>query len=171
MKNKIVFLFAFLFFSFLPLNAYSEKIFSEQLADKLPKIENRECKFRQEKVLKNLQKPLVSNGNFKLVKGEGVYYETLYPVKSTVSYTNRDYKQINDIILAVSNKKYSKLDREFDLFYIGNKNMWTLKLEPKEVSRAYKYLDFILLKGSDKIDQIVIVTKDESKTTQWFSEE
>lgn len=170
MKNKFV-ISAFLLFLFLPLNAHSEKVSSEQLADKLPKIENRECKFRQEKVLKNIQKPLVSNGNFKLLKGEGVYFETLEPFKSAVSYTSRDYKQINDILLAVSNKKYSKLDREFDLFYFGNKNLWTLKLEPKEVSKAYKYLDFIELKGSDKIDKIVIVTKDGNKTTQWFSEE
>ena len=45
--------------------------------------------------MKNISKPIISNGNFKFVKNEGVYFETTYPIKSTVSYTNKDYKQIN----------------------------------------------------------------------------
>lgn len=174
MKNKIAFLCIFFcFFSvLLPVRAEMKKVSAQELFEKLPQIENRECKFKQEKALKNLSKPLVSNGNFKLVKGEGVYFETIYPVKSAVSYTNREYKQINDIILAVSNKKYSRLDREFNLFYSEDKNLWTLKLVPKEESKSYKYLDFIELGGSaDKIDKIVIMTKDGNKTTQWFMEE
>ena len=151
-------------------NADAQKVSSDELLKKFPMVESRECLFKQEKVLKNIQKPLVSNGNFKLVKGEGVYFETLYPVKSTVSYTNKEYKQINDIIKAVSDKKYSRLEREFDLFYSENKNLWTLKLEPKEVSKSYKYLDYIELNGSKEIDKIVIMTKDGNKTTQWFME-
>ncbi|MBR6163179.1 hypothetical protein IKQ26_04755 [bacterium] len=159
----------FFFIAFLG-TANAQKISSSELFNKLPEIEDRECSFKQEKILKNIQKPLVSNGNFKLVKGEGVYFETVYPIKSTVSYTNKEYKQINDIILAVSNRKYSRLDREFSLDYSKNKNVWTLKLEPREGSKAFKYLDFIELTGSEKIDKTVIVTKDGSKTTQWFME-
>ncbi len=167
MKNKIL---SLLFFIFLLPAAFSQeqKISSEELMKELPKIENIECKFKQEKLIKNIQKPLLSNGNFKFIKGEGVYFETLYPVKSTVSYTNKDYKQINDIILAISNKKYSKLDREFDFYFSKDGNLWTLTLKPKTESRSEKYLDSLTIEGEENINKIVILTKDGSKTTQWF---
>lgn len=167
MKNKIL---SLLFFIFLLPAAFSQeqKISPEELMKELPKIENIECKFKQEKLIKNIQKPLLSNGNFKFIKGEGVYFETLYPVKSTVSYTNKDYKQINDIILAISNKKYSKLDREFDFYFSKDGNLWTLTLKPKTESRSEKYLDSLTIEGEENINKIVILTKDGSKTTQWF---
>ena len=166
MKNKIAVLICLLL---LPI-AFSQeqKISSEELMKELPKLESIDCKFKQEKLIKNIQKPLLSNGNFKFVKGEGVYFETLYPVKSTVSYTNKDYKQINDIILAISNKKYSKLDREFDFYFSKNEKIWTLTLKPKTESKSAKYLDSLTIEGEDYISKIVILAKDGSKTTQWF---
>ena len=134
----------------------------------LPKLESIDCKFKQEKLIKNIQKPLLSNGNFKFVKGEGAYFETVYPVQSTVSYTNKDYKQINDIILAISNKKYSKLDREFDFYFSKNERLWTLSLKPKTESKSAKYLDSLTIEGDEYINKIIILAKDGSKTTQWF---
>ena len=166
MKNKLFIVLIMFLFPF----AYSDgqKISSEELMKSLPRIDSVECKFKQEKVIKNLQKPLLSEGNFRFVKGEGVYFETLYPVKSTVSYTNKEYKQINDIILAVSNRKYSKIDREFDFFLSKDGDVWSLELKPKTGSRSDKYLDSINIEGENYINKIVITTKDGSRTTQWF---
>ena len=119
-------------------------------------------------IIKNLQRPLLSEGNFRFVKGEGVYFETLYPIKSTVSYTNKEYKQINDIILAISNKKYSKIDREFDFFLSKNEDVWELELKPKTGSRSEKYLETLNIEGEKYINKIIITAKDGSRTTQWF---
>lgn len=166
MRIKILLLF--LTFLFPIALCAVEKVGSEELMKQLPKLESIDCKFKQEKLIKNIQKPLLSNGNFKFVKGEGVYFETLYPVKSTVSYTNKDYKQINDIILAISNKKYSKLDREFDFYFSKDQNLWTLTLKPKTESKSSKYLDSLTIEGEEYINKIVILSKDGSKTTQWF---
>ena len=168
MTNKI---FLLLFLFILPVAFGGEverKITAKELASELPEINSVECKFKQEKQLKNLQKPIVSSGNFKFIKDEGVCFETLSPVKSTVSYTNKEYKQINDIILAVSNKKYSKIDREFDFFYSSDNGHWKLRLEPKQGAKTEKYIEFILVEGSKQIEKTVIATKDGNKTTQWF---
>ena len=166
MRIKILLLF--LIFLFPIALCAVEKVSSEELMKELPKLESIDCKFKQEKLIKNIKKPLLSNGNFRFVKGEGVYFETLYPVKSTVSYTNKDYKQINDIILAISNKKYSKLDREFDFYFSKDQNLWILTLKPKTESKSSKYLDSLTIEGEEYINKIVILSKDGSKTTQWF---
>ena len=166
MRIKILLLF--LIFLFPIALCGVEKVSSEELMKELPKLESIDCKFKQEKLIKNIKKPLLSNGNFRFVKGEGVYFETLYPVKSTVSYTNKDYKQINDIILAISNKKYSKLDREFDFYFSKDQNLWILTLKPKTESKSSKYLDSLTIEGEEYINKIVILSKDGSKTTQWF---
>ena len=166
MKNKILMIFIMFL---LPVSFGSgQKISSEELMKELPKIDSIECKFKQEKNIKNLQRPLLSEGNFRFVKGEGVYFETLYPIKSTVSYTNKEYKQINDIILAISNKKYSKIDREFDFFLSKNGNVWELELKPKTGSRSEKYLETLNIEGEKYINKIIITAKDGSRTTQWF---
>ena len=69
--------------------------------------------------------------DFKFDKNEGIFFETTYPIKSTTSYSNKDNQQINDIILAISNKKYSKLDKMFDFYYEKKGLIWTWGLKPK----------------------------------------
>ena len=90
-------------------------------------------------------------------------------IKSTTSYTNKDCEQINDIIMAISNKKFSKLDNKFDFYYQSRDENWTLGLKPKQNTVTDKYIDSITIDGNRYIKKIVILMKDGSKTTQWFS--
>lgn len=171
MKNKLIYLPVFFLLLTLSCNAavYDCKIEAKSLADKLPELNNIECKFKQERILKNIDKPLISGGSFKFDKKTGIFFETTYPIKSSTSYTTKDYEQINEIILAISNKKYSKLDSTFDFYYQENSSIWTLGLKPKPKTGIDKYIDSITIEGQNYINKIVILMKDGSKTTQWFS--
>lgn len=172
MKNKIKALFiTFIFLSIITVQAsvYNNQISAKNLSRVLPVLNDIDCKFKQEKVLKNIEKPLLSGGNFSFKKQEGIFFETIYPIKSLTSYTNKDCEQINDIIMAISNKKFSKLDNKFDFYYQSRDEIWTLVLKPKQNTVTDKYIDSITIEGNTYIKKIVILMKDGSKTTQWFS--
>ena len=141
----------------------------ESISKQIPKIHSIKCKFKQEKHLQNISKPLISSGDFEFVENKGVYFHTLYPFESTVDYTNKNYKQINDIINAISAKKYSILEREFYFFYEGNINKWTLVMKPKKNSNAYNYISSITLNGADYINKIIIKQTNGNMTTLWFT--
>ncbi|MBR1617076.1 outer membrane lipoprotein carrier protein LolA [bacterium] len=140
--------------------------------DEIPKIKNIECKFKQEKTLKGAVNVLKSEGNFKFDLKKGVYFKTLKPYTSEVSYTNKDYKEINKIILAISNKKYSLLENDFDFDFQKNKNHWNLKLIPKTNSTIFEVISSIEIEGNytqtKTIDKIEINLKNGNKTKIWF---
>ena len=141
-----------------PLNNISKKI---------PALNNISCKFRQEKQASNIV--LKSSGNFVFDKSKGVTFYTTYPIKSTTSYSTREYKQINNVISAISNKSYSRLEKDFKFYFQKENDIWTLALMPKQTSQAYNYLKTIEITGGvEKINKIMILTCDKTKTTIWF---
>ena len=172
MKNKLFLTFLLLFFA-LTARAdvfdYPSKI--SDFINKIPQVTDITCDFKQQKDIKNVKKPVVSGGKFTFDKKKGVVFETLYPVKSTVSYNNRDYKQINDVIKAISDKKYSKIEAEFDFYFQNGKDKWTLGLKPKTSSKTKEILFSIEIYGSLQIDKIIIRTQNGNKTTIWFTAE
>ena len=148
---------------------YNSPATLESISAQIPKMGSIKCKFRQEKHLQNITKPLISAGNFEFVENKGVYFHTLHPIESTVSYTNKNYRQINDIVNAVSTKKYSKLEKEFDFFFTGDKNSWSLGLQPKINSSAYNYISSITIDGTDYIHKISIQQTNVNNTILWFT--
>ena len=140
------------------------------IAKLLPELSSINCKFRQEKTISSSHLILKSSGDFKFEKNKGVIFYTTYPIKSTSSYTSREYKQINSIISAITNKSYSRLERDFDFYYEGNSQNWTIGLLPKKNSQVYDYLKSIELAGNSKIiTKIIILPVDLNKTTIWFN--
>ena len=170
MKNKLFLTFLVLFFS-LTARAdvfdYPSKISS--FIYEIPEVTNITCDFKQQKDIKDVKKPLVSGGTFTFDKEKGITFATLYPVKSTVSYNNKDYKQINDVIKAISDKKYSKIESEFDFYFQKEKDKWKLGLKPKTSSKSKELLSSIEIYGSAQIDKIIIRTQNGNKTTIWFT--
>ena len=154
-------------FSFGNIFENPEKL--SNISKNIPELDSIKCKFKQEKRLQNIQKPLVSGGDFEFKKNEGVYFYTTYPVKSTQNYTNKNYKQINDIINGISSKKYSKLEEEFDFYFEGDSSKWKLGLKPKKNSQAVNYISTITISGGDYINQITISQKNGNKTLLWFT--
>lgn len=129
---------------------------SKAISSQMPKLKDVSCKFTQEKYIGSAV--LKSGGNFQFVKNKGAIFETLYPIKSTVSYTSAQNKQMNDVIVAVSNRNYSYLDRNFSLFYKKENNNWTIGLKPKKGSITASQLHDIVIKGSVDINNIKIDT-------------
>lgn len=129
---------------------------SKAISSQMPKLKDVSCKFTQEKYIGSAV--LKSGGNFQFVKNKGAIFETLYPIKSTVSYTSAQNKQMNDVIVAVSNRNYSYLDRNFSLFYKKENNNWVIGLKPKKGSVTASQLHYIVIKGSVDINNIKIDT-------------
>ncbi len=135
----------------------------------IPSLNSINCKFKQEKIIKTSNIVLKSSGDFRFDKGKGITFYTVYPIKSVNSYTTKEYKQINNIVSAISNKSYSRLEKDFKFFYEKNGTNWTLGLMPKAETQAYNYLKSIEVAGNKTmIIKIVILPVDLNKTTIWF---
>ena len=80
----------------------------------------------------------------------------MYHIKSTVSYTSAQNKQMNDVIVAVSNKNYSYLDKNFSLYYKRENGNWTIGLKPKKGTIIASQLNNIIIKGNVDINNIKI---------------
>ena len=167
MKKIILLLFSFCIISSAQANVFEHPQSLKNIT--MPSLNDINCKFRQEKVIKSSNIILKSSGDFSFEKNKGVIFYTTYPVKSISSYTSKEYKQINSIISAISNKSYSKLEREFKFFYEKNGANWTLGLIPKENTQVYNYLKSIEIVGNQKmITKMIILPVDLTKTTIWF---
>ena len=153
-------------YSFADVFDYPAKL--ETVSQQIPQMDSIKCEFKQEKHLKNIQKPIVSGGDFEFKKNAGVIFYTKYPVKSTTDYTNKNYKQVNEIVNAISSKKYFKLEKEFEFYYKKNDNNWTLGLKPKNNSDAKNFVSTITINGEDYIHQITIAQTNGNKTVIWF---
>ena len=126
-----------------------------EIASQIPQFESIRCKFKQEKQVSGMV--FKSSGDFVFEKDKGVTFYTTYPVKSTASYTTKEYRHINNVINAISNKNYSKLEKDFE-FSFDNQ---LLKLIPKPASQAYNHLKSLeITVGETKIDKIVILLCD-----------
>ncbi len=171
--NKIFcLLLIFLLFISSSVSANQNEIVKiDSLVKELPEFNDISCKFKQEKQLQNISKPIISKGNFKFTKNEGIVFETTYPIKSEVSYTNKNYKQINEIIKAISSKNYSKIEKEFIFYFEKKDSNWKLTLKPEQNSKPQEVLNSITIEGSEIINKIIIDLKNGNKTTIWFMTE
>ncbi len=130
---------------------------SRSIAREMPKLGDAYCKFTQEKYIGNTV--LKSGGNFKFIKDKGAIFETLYPIKSTVSYSASQNKQMNSVIVAVANGNYAYLDKNFNLYYKKDNNgVWIIGLKPKKNTVPAQQLNYIIVKGSKDISNIKIST-------------
>ena len=137
-------------------NVFSHRETSKNIAKNMPSLKDAVCTFTQEKTIGSTS--LKSGGNFKFINSKGAIFETEYPIKSTISYTSAQNKQMNEVIMAISNKNYSYLDKNFDLYYMKKNNIWTVGLKPKENSPASTQINTIIVNGQVDIKQIKIST-------------
>ncbi len=143
-------------FCFASVDIFNRPSTSKEISNNMPELKNASCKFIQEKHLESAT--LKSGGNFQFIKNKGAIFETLYPIKSTVSYTSAKNKQINEIMKAVSNKNFAYLDKNFDLYFMKENDLWTIGLKPKKDSAVSSQLHDIIIKGKSDIKFIKIST-------------
>ncbi len=128
------------------------------------------CKFEQEKTIPSSNAIIKSGGDFKFVLKKGVIFETLYPVKYTTSYTSKENKYVNDIIVGISKKNFSQIEKTFDIHYMKQNEKWVLGLIPKVDSPAALQLKNIIIFGQKDIDRIYINTINNGSTKLKFSD-
>lgn len=139
------------------------------IANNLPELNNISCKFQQEKTFNNSNVKIYSSGDFNFIKNKGITFHTTYPTDFVTSYNSSEYKQINDIINAISTKSYSKIEKVFQFYFENTNNTWCLGLIPKQNHQCAKYLSSIEIQGAQYIKKIVITTKNSGKTTIRFN--
>ena len=149
-------------------NVWKQPVSSEEIVKETPKLKSIKGTFSQEKILPNIKKTLISYGDFEFTENKGISFYTVSPVKSEVDYTNKKYKQINDIVNAIASKKYKKLEQKFDFYLDRNYNILIIGLKPKDKNKEFISSVTIEIKNSDYIKKIKIELSDGGTTTVWF---
>ena len=170
MKKLFITLLSFLIIS--SANA-SEEVFNHKVSTDVIKIapfRDVVCKFEQEKTIPASNTTIKSGGDFRFVLKKGVIFETLYPVKYTTSYTSKENKYVNDIIVGISKKNFSQIEKTFDIHYMKQNEKWVLGLIPKADSPAALQLKNIIIFGQKDIDRIYINTINNGSTKLKFSD-
>ena len=155
-------------------SVFSHKISAENAAKKAPVFESACCKFSQQRQMKSTNTILKSGGNFKFIKDKGVVFETTYPIQSTASYTSGQNKIVNRVIKAITNKYYSYLEKNFDIYNMESSTGWVLALKPRADGQLQGEMKSIQIfgtttNGKGLINKIIIDTTS-IKTTQIFTD-
>lgn len=164
MKKPLLLLFSFFVMS--SAIAFGDIFEHKVLAENIEVAPFRDvvCKFEQEKFFPNSNNVIKSGGDFKFVLKKGVIFETLYPVKYTTSYTSKENKYVNDIIVSISKKNFSQIEKNFDFYFQKSDKNWVLALTPKEETPASLQLKNIIIFGAKNINQIIINTINNGST-------
>ncbi len=168
---KIIFLILILFL-FSPkvlADVFDKPSNVSSVVKSLPEIKNVSCKFTQEKFIANSAMTLKSGGNFVFDRNNGVIFETLYPVKSTVSYSSNSNKQINRVVNSIINKNYSDLEKNFNIYFEKNSLLWSLGLIPRRETATAEVIDKLKISGNSYIKTIEIKTIGGDITTLNFT--
>ena len=174
-KTALLVLFFFLYSAAAGAQSvFSYKTTAENAAKNTPAFESTSCKFSQEKLMKSSNMTLKSGGNFKFIKDKGVIFETTYPIQSTASYTSGQNKVVNRVIKSITNKDYSYLEKNFDLYHMNTKTGWVLALTPKAGGQLQGEMKNIQIFGTNTngkghINKIIIDATS-IKTTQTFTD-
>lgn len=168
MTNRLLILLMILFIGITSSCGMEQLQKDSSFIKELPELTNINCRFKQEKHLKNINKLIISGGDFSFDKNKGVVFKTKYPIKSVVYYNNYDYKELNDIMNAISTKNYSVIQKVFDIYFEKNNNKWVLKLLPKQKTQVCDIISFISISGDKNINKIVISMLNGNKTVLWF---
>lgn len=168
MKKILIILILFIS-NFCYADVFNNPSKIENIINKLPELKSIKCKFKQEKTVSKNLKPLISGGDFEFIENKGVYFYTKYPYEVKTDYTAKNYKQINEIIKAISKKQYSSLEKEFYFYFEGDETNWILGLKPKKTSKSNNVLSSITIKGDkSKINEIKISQKNGCRTSIWL---
>jgi hypothetical protein len=129
--------------------------------------------FEQTKTISRLNRSLVSRGNFIITAELGMVWETLSPFPSTmavgrdfiIQWTpsgsrtkiealgNETFLRLAETISAIFSGDSQKLQDNFEIFFTGQENSWTLGLIPSEKS-IRSFADRIILNGDSVIRSI-----------------
>ncbi|HKP94985.1 MAG TPA: outer membrane lipoprotein carrier protein LolA [Fibrobacteria bacterium] len=144
--------------------------------------------FVQEKTIVGLKKPLVSRGDFLVVRGKGVIWRTRKPVSAAVSVTPKgiwslkpsasglkreavhqgDLGLAMDMIQKVLSGDPASLAGTFDVKEAGTAAAWSLDLRPLDPV-VHRVISSIRLEGGKYVDRVEYAEANGDKTRIGFS--
>ena len=136
----------------------------------IPQFQNVSCKFSQTRSIPQSNVEIESGGEFQYIKDKGVIFETKFPVQMTTNYTTDENKRMSSIIAAINNKDYSYLNKNFNMFYEKNAQIWTVALKPKADSKISPHISSIVIQGQTYINKLDINTVKNGSTKINFTE-
>ena len=146
-----------------PLNAETEAVF-EDVRAALAVNAVQKGDFTQTKTIARLKRDLVSSGSYLISHDDGIVWQTKKPYQSTLIVTKRAVVQIAasgkksvlqtgnnatfESFSAVISSVFSGGDalnaRNFDIYFEGTREQWTVGVMPKDSTIAAVAMDFVL---------------------------
>ncbi len=132
-----------------------------------------EGKFRQERTVRKLPRPLESTGKFLLVRELGLQWRTLEPVEDEFVLTHQglalkglqanrarsrhiELGAVTDLMFALFSLNVDSLDTRFTLFGDGNSGNWRIGMLPRDPATA-RAIRQVTVHGGLHVDSIAIV--------------
>ena len=136
-----------------------------QIRARLPQTEIIQGRFSQEKQLKFLSKPLVSQGEFVFWQAHGVLWKTLSPMVSTLLINNSRLlssqgeqaipASFGRIFPALLGGDWERLQTDFNVNSTLQTEYWQIELLPKDPLLA-KVIARLLISGNNELRQLDI---------------
>ena len=160
-------------FLMLTLVCFSTSIFStlkDTIFNQAKDTKSINSSFIQERRISVLPLPLVSTGKFKFQYQEGILWETLKPIQSTIIISENGIQeennferteiggssQIGKVLLGLFSGDLASLESYFFIVTKGDVNKWNLFLEPKN-SLVSSQIASISIEGRESVESIYLV--------------
>jgi hypothetical protein len=153
------------FLLLMPLRLCQAADLLVDIGARLVKTETTEGRFRQEKKIRVLKKPLISTGLFVYHRSKGVIWQTLEPVPSmlVVNQTRLLTTQgeqtlppaFGRVFTAMFGGDLQTMKEGFDISGANDKSAWKLQLKPKD-ALLQKVITAMQLTGNQELQQIEI---------------
>ena len=160
-----------------------------RVAEKLNEARVARGNFRQEKQIKVLKKPLLSSGKYISSADNGLYWKVEEPFRAETlfgndgvfqRYEDGDWSRIfpegqemaqrfMDMLRAVFAGSRQQLVNNFDIYFEGDPQNWTIGLVPKR-SEMKRFMHHIVLGGKELIERLEILEAGGDKALITFSD-
>lgn len=171
---------------FLMLFSSMAMAFSEnELMKTLQQPQNVQGDFTQSRFLKSLTKPIVTSGQFSLVKSKGLLWQMKKPFDTSLRVTSAGIEQWNGsawnsnqkfgqsdqirLFLGLLSGDISALSAQFDASLSGSEKQWQLTLTPKTLIMKQIFTQ-IQLRGDALVKEIELNEKQGDRTLIQFSQ-
>lgn len=153
----------------------------------LQKPGNVQGDFAQQRYLKSLSKPMVTNGKFVLIPRQGLLWHMQKPFDNRLRVRSDGIKQWNGSAWVAANSSRMSgqsqqiklfldllsgntqgLEKQFDLVLSGNESKWSLRLNPKSplMKQIFNHID---ISGDTVVRRIELSEKQGDRTVMQFN--
>lgn len=118
--------------------------------------------YHQRKFLREIPRPLISTGEFLLVRDRGIWWHTRTPLESELTLTpggvvrQPGAERAASMFFALFALDLDTLARSFDLFVMPSGTQWQLGLRPRDAALA-AWFETATLSGGARVEQVTLI--------------